>query len=70
MSSLVHTPARIPVAEGIGIFVGIVAWDVLTVGHTELIKALLIAAAGSLVWYGVRYWQSARLRKRQETQSS
>ena len=46
-----------PVSEGLGVFVGVVAWDVLVDGHMEIIKAALIAAACSVVWYGVRYWK-------------
>ena len=46
-----------PVAEGIGIFVGIVAWDLLADGHIEIIKALLIATPCSLVWFGLRRWR-------------
>jgi hypothetical protein len=46
-----------PVAEGIGIFVGIVAWDLLSDGHPDLGKAALIAIPCSLVWYGIRYWR-------------
>jgi hypothetical protein len=43
--------------KGIGIFVGIVAWDVLSAGEMELLKASsLIAAAAALAWYGVRCW--------------
>ena len=44
-----------PVAEGLGIFVGIVAWDLLTDGRVDIAKALLIAAPCTLVWFGIRY---------------
>ena len=47
-----------PVAEGIGVFVGIVAWDLFNYGHLELIKAVLIAAPCALIWYGIRYWKA------------
>jgi len=46
-----------PVAEGLGIFVGIVAWDLLTDGRMDLAKALLIAAPCTLAWFAVRYWK-------------
>ena len=39
-----RTPrATFPVAEGIGVFVGIIAWDLFNDGHLELIKAIAIA---------------------------
>lgn len=47
-----------PLAEGLGIFIGVVAWDLLVDGHMELFKAIVIAAFSSLVWFGVRYWSS------------
>ena len=47
-----------PVAESIGIFVGIVAWDLFNNGQIEFIKALLIAGPCSLIWYGLRYWKA------------
>jgi len=50
-------PTTFPVAEAIGIFVGVVAWDLLSEGRMELIKALVIAAPCSLVWYGLRCWR-------------
>jgi len=48
------------VAEGVGIFIGIVAWNVLTAGELELLRASLIAAGGALVWYGARRWLSGK----------
>lgn len=45
---------RFPVAEGIGIFIGVAAWELLTVGELKLLEALLAGAAGALVWFGVR----------------
>ena len=47
-------PVRFPLAEGVGIFIGIAAWDVLTLGETDLLKASLIGASSALAWYGVR----------------
>jgi hypothetical protein len=46
-----------PVAEGIGIFVGIVAWNLLADGHLEIIKAGAIAISCAVVWYGLRCWR-------------
>jgi arginine exporter protein ArgO len=46
-----------PLAEGLGIFVGIVAWDLLVDGHMAIIRSVLIAAACSLVWFGIRHWR-------------
>lgn len=46
-----------PVAEGVGIFVGIVAWDLLTNGSMDIAKALFIAAPCTIAWFGVRYWK-------------
>ena len=55
-----------PVAEGIGVFVGIIAWDLFNDGHPELLKAIAIAAPCSLIWYGVRHWKArTQNRKRQ-----
>ena len=49
-------PTAFPVCETIGFFIGIVAWDLLAEGRIEIIKALIITAPCSLVWYGARYW--------------
>jgi hypothetical protein len=43
-----------PIAEGVGVFVGVVAWDVLADGHPEVIKATLIAGICSFVWFAFR----------------
>ena len=47
-------------AEGVGIFVGVVAWYLLAEGHIEVIRALLIAGGCSLVWFGLRCWKNRR----------
>ncbi|MFT3961216.1 hypothetical protein [Propionivibrio sp.] len=52
-------PTKFPLAEGIGIFVGILAWDLLSEGRLNLFKALLIAVPCTLVWYAVRCWKHA-----------
>lgn len=49
-----------PTTEGIGIFVGIVAWDVLGSGEAALLKASLLAGAGMLALYGYRCRQARR----------
>ena len=49
-----------PLAEGIGIFVGVVAWDLLADGHLNIIKAAAIAAPCSLIWYAIRCWRLKR----------
>mgnify|MGYP003622625516 CR=1 FL=1 len=54
-----------PLTEGIGIFVGIVAWDLLADGHMEIIKAAAIALPCSLIWYGVRRWRIRSKNKQQ-----
>ncbi|HRL77307.1 MAG TPA: hypothetical protein PK440_18195 [Candidatus Accumulibacter phosphatis] len=53
-----------PVSEGLGLFVGIVAWDLLSGGQMDLLKAALIAAAGALTWYAVRCWRARNRGKR------
>ena len=50
-------PSTFPVAEGVGIFVGILAWDLLTGGQVEILKALAIAVPCSLAWFAVRRWR-------------
>jgi hypothetical protein len=48
---------KFPLAEGIGIFVGILAWDLLSEGRLNPLKALLIAVPCALVWYAIRCWK-------------
>ena len=64
LNTMASGPATFPVAEGIGIFVGIVAWDLLAEGRMEIIKALLIAAPCSLIWYAARCWFEQRRKRR------
>jgi hypothetical protein len=47
-----------PISEGFGIFVGVVAWDLLTDGQLEIIRAALIASICSLAWFGLRCWKN------------
>ena len=49
-----------PMAEGVGIFVGVVAWHLLADGQIEALRALLIAAGSSLAWFGLRCWKNWR----------
>jgi hypothetical protein len=60
LSSAPLRSAKFPLAEGIGIFIGIVAWDLLIEGAAHPFKALLIAVPCSLVWYAVRRWRWRR----------
>ena len=46
-----------PVAEGVGIFIGVVAWDLLAEGHMDVAKAAAIAIPCSLLWYALRCWR-------------
>ena len=57
-------PTTLPLAEGIGVFVGVVAWDLVTDGHMEIIKALLIAVPCTLAWFGVRCWKEKSRNKK------
>jgi len=54
-----------PLAEGLGIFVGIVAWDLLVYGRIQIIRPVLIATACSLVWFAIRHWRG-RARNQQQ----
>lgn len=55
MSAPQHT--TFPIAEGVGIFVGVVAWYLLADGSFEVLRALFIAVPCSLVWFGLRCWK-------------
>jgi hypothetical protein len=46
-----------PLVEGLGIFVGIVAWDLLVDGHMAIFRSVLIAAFCSFVWFAIRRWR-------------
>lgn len=63
LNSMASSPVTFPVAEGVGIFVGIVAWDLLADGRMEIAKAFVIAVSCSLVWYGARCWNEQKRRK-------
>lgn len=53
-------PSDFPTAEGIGVFVGVAAWDLLTEGRLDVVKALALAASCALAWYGIRCWRDKR----------
>ena len=57
LSSTSSRSKKFPLAEGIGIFVGILAWDLLSEGRPKLLKALLIAGPCALGWYAIRCWR-------------
>jgi arginine exporter protein ArgO len=57
LSSTPIRSVKFPLVEGIGIFIGVVAWDLLIDGAPDLLKALLIAAPCMLVWYAIRRWK-------------
>ncbi len=50
-------PTKFPLAEGIGIFVGILAWDLLSEGHLDVFKALIIAVPCTFAWFAIRFWR-------------
>jgi len=57
LNTMIKPQVTFPVAEGVGIFVGIVAWDLLTDGRVDIAKALLIATPCTIAWFGIRYWK-------------
>ena len=58
-------PTSFPIAEGAGIFVGVLAWDLLSEGRLDLVKALAIAVPCTLVWYALRHWKQQKSRHSQ-----
>ncbi len=56
--------SNFPVAEGVGIFIGIAAYDLLTDGRMDLLKSLSIAVPAAIVWYAFRLLKD-RLRDKQ-----
>ncbi len=54
MNAVAGSSQPFPVVEGIAIFIGIVAWDVLSVGEVALVKASIIAFGCALIGYGAR----------------
>jgi hypothetical protein len=64
LSSAPSRSKKFPFAEGVGIFVGILAWDLLSEGRLNPLKALLIAVPCTLVWYAIRCWRHGTRRLR------
>ncbi len=64
MNTVAQPQVPFPLAEGLGIFFGIAAWDVLSVGTVDLLTAGLLSAGAAGVWYGARCWLAHRRRKR------
>lgn len=55
--------SRFPLAEGMGVFLGVIAWDLLSEGYVGITKALLVAVPVSLLWFGIRCWKDRRRKK-------
>ena len=53
-----------PIAEGLGLFIGIVAWDLLANGHIEIVKAVLITVPATVVWFVLRFWKNRTRNRR------
>ena len=47
-----------PLAEGVGIFVGIASWYLLSDGQLAIAKSLAVATPLTLLWYGLRCWKN------------
>lgn len=52
-----------PIIEGIGIFVGVAAWHLLTAGELEFFSSSLIGAGAAAILYCGRCWKAASNRK-------
>ena len=59
--------SNFPIAEGVGVFIGIAAYDLLTDGRMDILKSLSIAIPAAIVWYAFRLLKD-RLRDRQPRQ--
>lgn len=55
--NVMAVPGRVPITEGIAVFIGVAAWDLLSEGRLDAAKALLIAGSCTLVWYAIRCWR-------------
>ncbi len=64
MTAVTQPHVPFPIAEAVGIFIGIAAWDVLSIGKVDLLSAALFAAGGAGIWYGARCWLAHRRRGR------
>lgn len=52
-----HKKVPFPWIEGIGILVGVMAWDLLNHGYVNIDKAFLIAVPCTALWFAVRCWR-------------
>jgi hypothetical protein len=64
MKSMSLPNPSFPLSEGIGVFVGVVAWDLLVDGRMEIVKAVLISAPFTVAWFGLRCWKEHSKNKR------
>ena len=64
LNSMASPTTAFPIGEAVGIFVGVVAWDLLAEGRMEIVKALMIAVPCSLIWYGALCWLARRRDRR------
>lgn len=60
--------APFPLIEGVGIILGVMAWDLLNDGYVDIDKAFLIAAPCTAIWFAVRLWRN-RTQKRSNTKN-
>ena len=52
-----HKKPPFPLIEGVGILIGVMAWDLLNDGYVNIDKAFLIAAPCTLIWFAIRCWR-------------
>ena len=57
MKSVMRPTTPFPLSEGIGIFVGVMAWDLLFDGQAEFMKAVIITVPCTLAWFAIRCWR-------------
>lgn len=55
--------SRFPLAEGVGVFLGVIAWDLLSDGYVEITKAIVVSGPVSLLWFGFRCWKDRNRKK-------
>jgi len=52
-----HKKPSFPLIEGVGILIGVMAWDLLNDGYVNIDKAFLIAVPCTLIWFAIRCWR-------------
>ena len=52
-----HKNPPFPLIEGVGILIGVMAWDLLNDGYVNIDKAFLIAVPCTLIWFAIRCWR-------------